>query len=169
MADTLSIDIETKEVEVMLSRLLNKVERPKPLMKNIQRLVNALTKKMLHLRGKRPDNGPVRGVQWPKLKESTIKAKRAKVKAGTAIVAERPMVETGELRDTLKILSEDSDGSFVYGTRTKSKKGFNYPGFHNKGRFPFLFLRKEDFNQISKMTVDYLEEKMKSFKSYMKA
>lgn len=164
MADGLSVEIETKEVEAMLHRLLVKVEKPKELMKNLQRLVHALTMKMF--RGKRPDTAPVRGVKWPKLKESTLKAKRAKVKRGKSLVAARPMVDTGKTRDTLKVLEDKGDG-FVYGTRTKSNKGFAYPGFHNKGRFPFLFLTKQDFAQIQSMTVDFLEDKMQNFKKYM--
>ena len=166
MSDSLSIELETKEVEAMLTGLLRKVEKPKPLMKNIQRLVRALTMKMF--RGRRPDTAAVRGVKWPKLKPETIKAKRAKVKRGKSLVAARPMVDTGRTRDSLKVLSEFPDGGFVYGTRTKTRKGFSYPGFHNKGRFPFIFLRKEDFDQITSMTVDYLEGVMKNFKNYMR-
>lgn len=165
MADSISIEIETKEVEAMLTRLLKKVERPAVLLKNIERLVHALTMKMF--RGRRPDTAPVRGVKWPKLKESTLKAKRAKVKRGKSIVAARPMVDTGKTRDTLKVLNRDSKG-FTYGTRTKSNRGYPYPGHWNKSKFPFLFFTKTDFAQLSRMTVDYLDGVMKSFKNYMR-
>ena len=165
MADIISIEVETAEVERMLRGLLKKVAKPKPLLKNIQRLVHALTMKMF--RGKRPDTSGVRGVKWPKLKRSTIRSKRAKVARGKSLVAARPMVDSGRTRDSLKILSQDADG-FVYGTNVKSKKGFPYPGHHNKGKFPFLFLRGEDFLQMESMTVDYLEGVMKNFKNYMR-
>lgn len=163
--DSLDIHIETKEVETMLQGLLGKVERPKILLKNVQRYVHAQTTKMF--RGRRPDTSGVRGVKWPKLKASTIKAKRAKVARGKGLVAARPMVDTGKTRDTLKVLESNKKG-FVYGTKTKSKKGFAYPGHHNKGKFPFIFLTKTDFAQITKMTVDYLNSVMKTFKSYTK-
>ena len=45
----------------------------------------------------------------------------------------------------------------------------DYPGFHNTGKFPFIFLTKTDYAQIQKMTVDYLDGVMKSFKSYKSA
>jgi hypothetical protein len=165
MADNIKIQMESREVERLIQGLLNKVERPKPLLKNAQRWIKATTMKMF--RGKRPDTSGVRGVMWPKLKESTIRAKKAKVKRGTAIVADRPMVETGKMRDSIKVLQESERG-FLFGTRIKSKKNFDYPGFHNAGRFPFLFLNRQDFNQIVKMTVDYLKDKLKSAKFYVK-
>jgi len=162
----IDIQIETKEVQTMLNRLLKKVENPKKLMRNVQRWINYLTMKMF--RGARPDNSQVRGVKWPQLADSTLQQKRAKVKRGASLVAARPMVDTGTLRDSLKVLQEDKDGGFIYGTKTKSKKGFSYPGFHNAGRFPWLFIRKTEFPQMQQMTVDYLEGKIKSFKSYAK-
>jgi len=160
----LTVSIETKEVEDMLKELLKKVQRPKKLMFNIQRYVGAITTKMFH--GRRPDSSAVRGVIWPKLLESTVQAKKAKIKRGKAI-ATRPMVETGEGRDSLKIL-ESKENGFVYGTKIKTKKGFAYMAFHNHGRFPFLFLKKEDFIVIQRMTIDFLNEKLSTFKSYIK-
>ncbi len=147
----------------MIDSLLAKVKKPKKLLKNIQRWIHALTMKMF--RGKRPDNAPVRGVKWPHLAPSTMKAKKAKVRRGKAIVAARPMVESGRTRDTLKVLGESGSG-FEYGTRQKSKKGFAYPGYHNKGKFPFIFISRREYIQIERMVVDYLKDKMSNFKSY---
>jgi len=155
VADGMSIHLETREVNEMINKLLNRVERPRPLLKNVQRWIHSLTMSMF--RGRRPDNTMVRGVRWPHLAESTIKAKRAKMARGRAI-AERPMIETGRLRDSIKVLGE-TDRGFLYGSRAKSKGGFSYGGHHNKGRFPWLFLRKDDFLQIQQMTVDYLTDK----------
>lgn len=162
MADGLSIEMETKEVEKMVSRLLKKVKRPTKLLLTLERIVNAVTKKMF--RGRRPDNNVVRGQRWPKLKEETIKQKRAKVKRGKAI-ATRPMVETGALRDSLKVIDRSSRG-FSYGTNKRSKKGFPYPAHQNQ-RFPWLFLRKQDYLQFEKATVDFLKDSLKNFKSYI--
>ena len=156
VADGMSIHLETREVNEMINKLLNKVERPKPLLKKVQRFIHYLTMKMF--RGVRPDTRGVRGVKWPKLAKSTIKAKKAKVASGKAIASHRPMVETGYLRDSIKVLGQ-TDKGFLYGSRAKSKGGFSYGGHHNKGRFPWLFLRKDDFLQIQQMTVDYLTDK----------
>jgi len=158
----MSIEFETKEVEQMISVLLKKVNRPKQLLKTLERVVNAATKKMF--RGRRPDNSMVRGVKWPKLKDSTIKQKKAKIKRGKAI-ATRPMVETGETRDSLKVLERTNSG-FVYGTLVKSKKGFQYPA-HQSKRFPFLFLRKQDYLQFERATVDFLKDQLRNFKTYV--
>ena len=166
MADGLSIDIETKEVEVMLSRLLKKVEKPKELMKTLERVVMALTKNMFTATP-RPDTKGRRSVKWPKLKQSTINAKKARVKGGKSLVAARPMVDTGALRDSIKVLDRNNKG-FVIGTKEKSDKNFNYPGFHNKGRFPMFFLSKQDFTMFQQATVDFLNGVLKNFKSYMK-
>lgn len=165
MADGLTMSLETKEVETMIKALLKKVNNPAPLMKVLKRWMHSQTMKMF--RGKRPDTKGVRGVKWPKLKPATLKAKKALVKRGKAIVAHRPMVRTGELRDSLKVL-ESSKKGFVYGTRVKSKKNFPYPGHWNKGKFPWLFLNKQDYAQMAKATTDYLKGKLKGHKSYTK-
>lgn len=159
-----SISIETKEVEKMISTLLKRVERPKPLMENLYKWINSLTKKMFT--GKRPDNNTVRGVKWPKLAEKTVNRKKQLVKQGKAI-ATRPMVQTGKLRDSLKKITETEKG-FVYGTNLTTTSGFKYPGFHNSTRFPFLFVKKNEFAQIQKMAVDFLNGKLKGFNSYTK-
>jgi len=162
----IAIELETKEVQSMLNKLLRKVENPKKLMRNVQRWLHYLTMKMF--RGRRPDTTGVRGVRWPQLSMSTIKSKRAKVKRGRSIVAARPMVDTGELRDSLKVLSEDTKGGFVYGSRKKSKGGFSYGGYHNAGKFPWLFIKRREYAQIQSMVVDFLEDKMRNFKTYAK-
>ncbi len=162
----ITIDLETKEVQTMLNKLLRKVENPKKLMRNVQRWLHYLTMKMF--RGRRPDTTGVRGVKWPKLARSTVKSKKAKVKRGRSIVAARPMVDSGELRDSLKVLEEDRFGGFVYGSRKKSKEGFSYGGHHNAGKFPWLFIKRREYTQIQSMVVDYLEDKMRNFKTYAK-
>ena len=163
--DTFEIIMETKEVEGMLKRLLSRVENPRRLIETLKKWVHSQT--MLMFRGRRPDNSIVRGVKWPKLKPETVKHKKALVKRGKAIVADRPMVRTGRMRDSLKVLSSDGKG-FVYGTNTKSKKGFPYPGHWNTKKFPWLFLTKKDYAQLTKATIDYLNGHLKSFKTYIR-
>lgn len=158
MSDGLTVQFETKEVEKLIQGLLDKVQRPKPLLKQISRYIHAMTMKMF--RGRRPDNFAVREIHWPHLKESTIKAKKAKIKRGVSI-ATRPMVDTGAGRDSIGILKEEPKG-FLYGTNIKSNKGFPYMGFHNVGRFPWLFLTKKDYAQIQKMTIDFLKGVLKT-------
>jgi phage gpG-like protein len=169
MADGVSIEWETKEVQDMMQRLLNKVERPKPLLKNMQRMIRALTKKMFV--GRRPDTSGVRGVKWPRLQKSTIDRKKQLKKKGRlhgGAAPARPMVEQGTMRDSVKVLEENPLG-FVFGTRVKSKKGFPYPGYHNANKFSWLFLSKgTDFAQLSIMTKDYLDNQMKRFSAYVK-
>ena len=170
--DSLSIEIETKEVEAMLQGYLRKLKNPKKLMKVLKRVVLALTRNMFTA-SPRPDTKGRRGVKWPKLKQSTINRRKAilanpksKIKlAGKA--TSRPMVMTGKLRDSIKVLEENKNG-FVIGTKEKTKKGFAYPGHHNKGRFPFLFLSKQDFVMFQSATIDFLQDRLKGFKSYMK-
>jgi len=165
MPDSISMSFDTKQADKMLSDLLNKVQRPAKLMERVQGYVDAVTLKMFT--GRRPDTSGVRGQKWPKLKLSTIKQKRALVKRGLAEVADRPMVRTGRTRDSLKVLEKSQKG-FVYGTRQKSEKGFSYPGYHNKNKFPFLFFREKDYAQMTKMVVDYLEGALKSASNYVR-
>lgn len=165
MADGISIQFETKEVESMIKALLKKVNNPRKLMKTLERWIHAQTMKMF--RGRRPDKTSIRGVKWPRLKDSTVKAKKALVKRGKAIVADRPMVRTGELRDDLKTLQSNKRG-FEYGTRLKSRKNFPYPGHWNRGKFPWLFLKKQDYAQMALATTDFLKGKLKNFKAYTK-
>jgi phage gpG-like protein len=162
MADSASIEFDTREVEKMTTELLRKVQHPQKLLRLLERVVNAVTKKMF--RGRRPDNAVVRGVKWQKLKTSTIKSKRARKKSGKTI-AIRPMVDSGELRDSLKILSHGKTG-FIYGTRKKSKRGFDYPA-HQAKRFPWLFLTKKDFLQFERATIDFLNDSLKNYKTYV--
>ena len=170
MADGLDITFDTRVLERKLNHTLKVVQHPRKLMKALQGYVNAVTFQMF--RGRRPDTSGVRGVKWPKLKESTIFAKRALRKRGKAIESDRPLVRTGKLRDSLKVLSQAEKG-FVYGTKAKSNKGYPYPSVHNKGgkRVPqrkWLFFNNIDFEQMTKMTVDYLKEKMRGYKSYVR-
>ena len=164
--DDFSIQFETRETERMIKELLKKVNNPKKLMITLQRWLHSRTMKMF--RGRRPDTKGVRGVKWPKLKPATVKTKKALVKRGKAIVAHRPMVRTGRLRDSLKVLKSNKKG-FEYGTKVKSKRDdFPYPGHWNKGKFPWLFLKKQDYIQMTQATTDFLKGKLKSFKAYTK-
>lgn len=162
-SDGLDVSLETKEVEKLISILLHRVENPGVLMKTLQRWIKAQTMKMF--RGRRPDTTVIRGVKWPKLAKSTLKQKKNAVSKGKAIVAARPMILTGTTRDSLKILKTAKRG-FLFGTRVKSNKGFPYPGHHNSNKFPFIFLNKNDFAQMTRATVDYLNGKIKNFKHY---
>jgi len=162
MADTFTIEMETKEVETLIARLLKKVNNPGELMRTLERWLHAQTMKMF--RGRRPDKAVIRGVKWDPLKPSTVKQKKALVKRGKAIVADRPMVRTGKLRDSLKVLERSKKG-FEYGTRINNK-GFSYGGHWNASKFPWLFLKKQDYAQMAKATTDYLSGILKNYKRY---
>jgi len=168
MADGLSIQVDSREVDRMLGKLLNKVECPRPLMAQIEKLVHARTMQMF--RGPRPDRVAKRGVKWPPLAESTIWAKRAAAKRGAIGKSgiNRPLVGTGGMRDSLKTLRRAEKG-FEYGTKRKSPEGFPYPAIHNVGdsKIPqrqWLFLTREDLAQMVSMAVDYLNGKMVRFR-----
>lgn len=163
MSTGLNIDFETTQVEKAIAKTISKLNNPTPLLNLMKRWIHAQTMKMFI--GRRPDRTPVRGVSWPRLKQSTINQKKQLVKKGKALVADRPMVRTGKLRDSLKVLQSNKNG-FTYGTTAKSKKGFQYPGHWNIGKFKWLFLNKNDYAQIVKMTVDFLKDRLKNHKNY---
>jgi len=166
----MDIIIEDKGTHEMLEGLLKRLQHPEPLIKTLARYTRALTMQMF--RGKRPDKSSIRGKTWGPLAEKTILQKRVLMKAGKAIVADRPLVRTGKLRDSL---SSDSaikiyPKGFSYGTNVVSKKGFSYPGFHQVGddRVParrWLFLRKEELYQMTVTTRDWIENKLKEMKA----
>lgn len=160
----MAIDVvfETKEVEKMIEQQLSQVKKPRELILAISKWIDYMTKKFFF--GRRPDNVSVRGVRWPKLKQSTIDNKKNLVKRGKAIVAERPMVSTGAFRDSIKVLEKNKKG-FLFGTRKKSK-GFNYPGYHNSTKFPWLFISKKEYDIISEMTVDFIKKQLRNFRFY---
>lgn len=163
MADGINLDMDTRDVDRMLGRLLNRVEQPAPLMKQVEKYVHAVTKQMF--RGRRPDTTGKRGVRWPPLAESTKWRKRAKG------YADRPLVATGKMRDSLRVLRRASKG-FKYGTTVKSRKGFAYPGLHNVGgpKVPqrrWLFLTRKDYTQMAQMAVDFLEGRLKGWRRYV--
>lgn len=169
MADGITITFEKREAEAMINRLLRRVKNPKKLVKTWEKYVHAVTMQMF--RGRRPDTSGKRGVRWPNLAPKTVQQKAALRKRGRAIEIHRPLVRTGEMRDSLKVLKETNKG-FVYGTRQKSKKGYNYPGIHNRGegKIPqrkWLFLTDHDWRQIVKMTIDFLKGEIKSYRSYV--
>ena len=171
MAEGFTVEFDTREAERMLSSLLDRVNRPKRLMQAMSRYVNSVTFQMFS--GRRADTSGKRGVKWPPLSQETIMAKRAALARGAAIEEDRPLVRTGKMRDSLKVL-ERADKGFVYGTRLRSKKGFSYPAIHNTGgsgskppQRPWLFLTPHDFAQMAKMTKDYLENRLQGFTSYV--
>ena len=84
------------------------------------------------------------------------------MKKGGAIASDRPLVLTGALRDSLKVINRSARG-FVYGTNLKGKGGFPYPGIHQvgsaKNNLParrWLFLTNGDLQQMVKMTIDHI-------------
>lgn len=170
MADGVTITFEKREAEAMIQRMLSRVQHPKKMVTTWERYVAAVTNQMFH--GRRPDTSAVREVKWPKLARSTIEQKAALRKRGLAIEIQRPLVRTGEMRDSLKVLKETEKG-FVYGTRVRSKKGFPYPGLHNVGggnvpQRKWLFLNNTDWRQIVQIAIDFLKDELKSFSSYTK-
>jgi len=171
MPDGITITFEKKEAERLINKLLKRVKNPRKLVKTWKKYVAAVTFQMF--KGRRPDTSPRRGVKWPKLAKSTLKQKAALRKRGKAIEIQRPLVRTGDMRDSLKVLKETNKG-FVYGTRIKSRKGFSYAGVHNvggkMGRPPmrkWLFLSDHDWRQIVKMAIDYLNGNLKAHRSYV--
>lgn len=170
MADGITITFEDKEVESMIIKLLKKVKNPKALMRQVERYVHAVIMQMFH--GTRADTHGKRGQIWEKLKPDTIKQKAALKKRGLAIEIHRPLVRTGEARDSLKVLESHNKG-FTYGTNVRSKGGFPYMGVHQVGdaKIPqrkSIFLNNHDLRQIIQMTVDYLKGLEVKYKSYVK-
>ncbi len=169
MSDNFEIKMDTREFDRQIKELMTKVKRPAKLMTMLRRYTNAMTMRMFRSRP-RADTSVVRGVKWAKLKKSTKKQKKALKKDGKSLQIFRPLVRTGSLRDSLKILEKKSKG-FKYGTRIKNKKGFHYPGVHQNGRGKvpkreFLFYTEKDFKQMVRITVDYLEDDLKGIKHY---
>jgi phage gpG-like protein len=164
MADGLRIKFEDSDVEKMLNNMLTKVKDSKPIIDTCSRYVNAVTKQMFI--GKRPDNIAVRGVKWEPLSPKTIEQKK-KVNARNA---KRPLVRTGDMRDSLKVITKGKQG-FTYGTNKKSPKGFNYPGFHQVGnaKVParlWLFLTREDLGNMIQIALDHIRGLLKNYNNY---
>ncbi|MBU2177662.1 MAG: hypothetical protein KJ556_21430 [Gammaproteobacteria bacterium] len=161
----IDVQFDDKDIYRLVNTLLKRIDNPQPLLKTVGRFIRKQTTKMF--RGRRPDTGGVRGEKWPKLAESTIMQKAALKKRGKAIEIHRPLVRTGALRTSLAASSalKIMRKGLEYGTDVKSKKGFSYPGFHQVGdsRVParrWLFLNKEELNQIAHSTKQFLEGKL---------
>ena len=164
MADGITIDFDSKEVETLLNIFLQRVKNAEKLMKMLKRYVRALTINMIQSKFARPDNKPVRGVTWPKISKST------RVKKLKKIQPLRPLVATGAFRRSIRVLSSTANG-FIFGTRKKSSKGFPYPAAHNSGttKMPqrkWLFLTRNELRQMVKMTIDHIKGQLKTSKSY---
>lgn len=146
----LRITMDTRVAEREISKLLHNLENSQELLKVIAAYLKAATKRFF--RGPRPDRSAVDGVIWPPIKDETIKRKRAKGQP------DRPMVATGEGRDSIKVIRLDKK-SLIYGTEILSKKGFPYMGYHNYTRFPFLFINKKRLADILSLTIDWIKYK----------
>lgn len=148
----LTVEIETKQVTDALTEMVKKLEHPKSLLKIIADYLEASTKKMF--RGPRPDHQEVDGIKWPELAEGTINQKKSQ---GYPL---RPMVRTGEGRDSIEVL-ELSENRLVYGTKITTDKGFPYMAHHNSNRFPWLFLNAKRYNEILTLTIGWLKDQKK--------
>ena len=158
----MTVHVDTREIDAMLNGFLQKIEQPRPLLTRIGKYIQALTMQMFF--GRRPDKTPIRGVRWNALAEKTIMAKRAAVKRGAAIIAARPLVRTGKLRDSLAVSGAVKiyPRGLIYGTTLRSRKGFPYPGFHQVGdkrvpARPWLFITRRELFEIAVETRRFLE------------
>lgn len=159
----IEIEADFDRVNAVLAKALKELHEPKPLMNKLKQYVKMVTMKMFV--GRRPDNTTVREVTWPPLAESTLWAKRAARKRPGSVVIEsdRPLVRTGKMRDSIRVLAENKTG-FLFGSDVRSQKGYPYPGVHNvggkNGRPPqrkWLFLTRNDFAQMLVMTRDWIK------------
>ena len=156
MTKNSAVSIDTRNVTKMLVGLLVKMENPSPFVNDVLRYVKAVTMMMFR---KRPDNAPVRGVSWPKLAKTTLRQKI------TLEQARRPLIATGAMRESIRVLYKIKTG-FVYGSLLRSADGFSFPAAHNvggstPGRPPkreWLFLNKEDYGQMLSMAIQYLKD-----------
>ena len=172
MGNGLSVTVDNTALLRDIETKLKVLNNPYPLLKNFGRYSKAVTFQMFS--GVRPDTTGVRGEKWNPLKIETIAQKRNLMSKGEAIAADRPLVRTGELMESLM-----KDGSvkirgkgMEYGTDVKSKKGFPYPGVHQVGSEPipqrrFLFWTDTDLQQMLKMSIDFIEGKLRDFAAYM--
>jgi len=152
----IEIKLKTKVVESFIATMLRNLPNVKKLLRLVLNHVKAQTREMFR---KRPDKRNVRGVRWPENAQSTVDRKKALMKVGKAI-ASRPMIETGEGRDSLRVLRESKTG-FVFGTDKKRKDGFAYLAHHNSGKYPFIFLNDEDKAKFEVLLIDHLKNCMK--------
>lgn len=161
----LDVTIDNRETFAMIEGLIRKIERPEPLLKIIGSYIQAQTSKMF--RGIRPDTSGVRGEKWEPLKKSTVFKKRALAKRGLiAGNPNRPLVETGALRDDLmapRAIKIERKG-LVYGTDRTNSKGFSYPAVHQTGSLKkhipkrrWLFLNNDELNQIANTVKQWLD------------
>ena len=164
----LSVTCDNREALADIERKIGVLNNPYPLLKKIMLYSMAMTRKMFF--GPRPDNSSVRGEFWPKLAESTIKAKRAMAKRkGTE--TDRPLVLSGEMRNSLmneSAIKIQGKGA-TYGTEVLSENGFPFPGVHQEGAPPvpqrrFLFWTNEDMKNILTMCVDFVDQKLRSIR-----
>jgi phage gpG-like protein len=152
----LSVEIENKEVLDYLNNILGKLKHPKKLMVQVSTYIDTEVRSMFKNGSARPDRTTVRGVKWMPLKEKTIEQRKILYRKNKSVNVSRPLVRTGALRNSLRILKWSSNfEGFIYGTDVKSKKGFTYGLYHNTIR-PFLFVNKKDGVHILELIKKWL-------------
>jgi phage gpG-like protein len=169
----INVTVDNQEVLQMIENKLRLLNKPEPLLQNFGRYSRAVTFQMFN--GQRPDTAPVRGESWNPLDIKTVARKRSLMSKGEAIASDRPLVLTGELRDSLtsdKAIKIHAKG-MEYGTDVTSKSGFPYPGVHQvgSGDIPqrrFLFWTDTDLQQMLRMALDFIENKLRGFQSYVR-
>jgi hypothetical protein len=168
----MSITVDNASTLRMIEDKLKVLQNPYPLLKNYGRYSKAITFQMFS--GRRPDTVGIRGEKWNPLKIETLKQKRNLLSKGEAVAADRPLVRTGTLMNSL--MSEMSvkikGKGMEYGTDVKSDKGFPYPGLHQVGddknpQRRFLFWTDNDLQQMLKMAIDFIEIKLRDFQAYI--
>lgn len=149
----LFIQRQSDDVSFYIGSLLIKLKQPKELLKATQRYINTEIRSMF--KGTSPDKTMKREVMWAPLTQGTIEQKKRLYRKGLSTVIKRPLVRTGALRDSLRVLNETSHG-FTYGTDVDNK-GFNY-GLHHNIKRPFLFLINHDGINILTIVKNWLNE-----------
>lgn len=169
---SISATIDNTQTLAIIEKKLQVLNNPYPLLKEYGRYSKAVTFQMFN--GRRPDTIGVRGEKWNPLALTTLAQKRELLKKGEAIEADRPLVRTGELRDKLSAdyAIKIKGKGMEYGTDLRSSKGFPFPGAHNigMGKLPhrrFLFWSNTDLQQMLKMSIDFIEGKLRDFQSYI--
>jgi len=169
----LNVTVDNTAALAGIEQRLRKLRDPDPVLWNIGRFSRALTFQMFN--GRRPDTTVVRGEKWNPLKITTLAQKRALLKKGQALVADRPLVRSGKLRDSLmsdRSIQVRSKG-MSYGTDVRDARGYPYPAIHQTGsgyvpKRRFLFWTDADLQQILKMAIDHIENKLLDFNAYVR-
>lgn len=163
MIGNITIKIDSVDTLRKIEKLLTRIEDPRPLLTLVGREIQKETDKMFT--GPRPDKSSVRGEPiWKPLLPDTIRKKKQSGKVRGE--ADRPLVETGKLRNNLRKdrAIKINKTNMTYGV-TMRKKGFDYPGIHQMPNNKFtpqrrwLFLNKANLIQIMNITKAWIEFK----------